>query len=100
MKSTVDPDGKYFALLVGSVEKGAEENLLANKLLIWDITNRKLSTDDTSDRGFVMIEKVQDPFYDKDLLRSKIETMGFIKISGTDTVYLWMLSDLDDITKL
>jgi len=68
--------------------------------LIWDITNRKLSTDDTSDRGFVMIEKVQDPFYDKDLLRSKIETMGFIKIRGTDTVYLWMLSDLDDITKL
>lgn len=100
MKSTVDPDGKYFALLVGSVEKGAEENLLANNLLIWDITNRKLSTDDTSDRGFVMIEKVQDPFYDKDLLRSKIETMGFIKIRGTDTVYLWMLSDLDDITKL
>lgn len=47
-----------------------------------------------------MIEKVQDPFYDKDLLRSKIETMGFIKIRGTDTVYLWMLSDLDDITKL
>jgi len=100
LKSTVDPDGKYFALLVGSVEKGAEENLLANNLLIWDITNRKLSTDDTSDRGFVMIEKVQDPFYDKDLLRSKIETMGFIKIRGTDTVYLWMLSDLDDITKL
>ena len=63
MKSTVDPDGKYYALLTGSVEKGAEVNLLANKLLIWDIKNRKTSPDET-DKGFVMIEKISDPFYD------------------------------------
>jgi len=34
-------------MLVGSIEKGAEDNLLANKLLIWDITNRKEHKDDS-----------------------------------------------------
>jgi len=73
-------------MLVGSIEKGAEENLLANKLLIWDITNRKEHKDDSSDKGFILIDKIDDPFYDKFLLRSKIETMGFIKIRESENV--------------
>ena len=73
---------------------------MANKLLIWDITNRKEHTDDTSDKGFVMIEKFDDPFYDKFLLQSKIETMAFIKIRKSGEVYLWLLSGMDNITKL
>jgi len=39
-----------------------------------------------------MIEKIEDPFYDKDLLRSKIESMAFVKIRGSDETYMWLLS--------
>ena len=98
--SMVDPEGRFFALMLGNNERGAKENLLANKLMIWDITNRKTSSEDKDPtKGFVLIEKFTDPFYNKEMHSSRLHKMNFIKLNGTDTSYIWLTSYMNYITK-
>ena len=98
--SMVDPEGKYFAIMLGNNERGAKVNLLANKLMIWDITNRKKSSHDQDpNKGFVLIEKFTDPFYNKESQYSKLHKMNFVKLHGNDTTYIWFTSYLNYVTK-